>query len=90
MSICSANWVVGSWGRCDSDPVTGNGLQRRSITCPSGYLCPGAKPLEFKACKGKVSINMGDFKLDFGGSFDADIDYRGPGGFGKNFGSNFN
>jgi hypothetical protein len=51
MQLCKANWVVGSWGSCAKDPITGNGLRKRSVTCPSGYICDvKTKPLEFKDC----------------------------------------
>jgi hypothetical protein len=51
MQLCKANWVVGSWGSCAKDPITGNGLRKRSVTCPSGYICDAkTKPLEFKDC----------------------------------------
>ena len=51
MQLCKANWVVGAWGSCAKDPITGNGLRKRSVTCPSGYICDAkTKPLEFKDC----------------------------------------
>ena len=87
ISVCSANWEVGPWSICRVDPVTGNGLKRRSVTCPVGYLCAGTKPAEFDACKGKSSIIIKDndrgfdsnFGRDFGGNTEIDID-RGLGG----------
>ena len=48
-----ANWVTGSWSSCSA---TCNGSQRRSVTCPSGYTCPGAKPSAVQSCNTDCGI----------------------------------
>jgi hypothetical protein len=73
ISVCSANWQVGPWGSCGVDPVTGNGLKRRSVTCPSGYLCLGTKPAEFDTCKGKSTVIIRDHNVNFNTDFGSNM-----------------
>ncbi len=56
MQLCQSDWIVGAWGSCAKDPISGNGLRKRSVTCPAGKLCSKAKPLEFKDCTASWSV----------------------------------
>tara|TARA_Y100000590_G_scaffold133913_1_gene153139 strand:- start:2405 stop:3487 length:1083 start_codon:yes stop_codon:yes gene_type:complete len=46
---CAANWVTSSWSGCSNK--CGTGTQTRSVTCPAGKACLGAKPAAKQACR---------------------------------------
>ena len=61
---CTARWVTGSWSSCAktctrvyggnswSDRCTSPSSATRTVYCPRGYTCPGAKPSTSKSCGG--------------------------------------